>query len=1112
MKKVLLLLIFVVFASQAQTDKFWSPFSNKESVIKYKGVERESFPKQFDLYQINLANVRQTLFSNVENKIITLPNTSGVLEQFEMFEASNFDSELQARFPEIRAYSGKGITDKYATLKLSISPQGIQTMVFRTGKVNEFMEKYSQDGLLYAVFNSSRSASNLSWSCGTKDADLVKGLTFQANSNASTSKFNDGKLRVMRLAQSCTAEYANYFGATDASQVALVLAAFNATLARCNGVYEKDLGLHLNIVNETTNIIYYDPATDPYTTLANWNTQLQIAINTTLTGPGTPLATNNTRYDIGHLFGASGGGGNAGCIGCVCVNGVAAGTGATKGRGITSPGSGGPLGDKFDIDYVVHEVGHQLGGTHTFSNANEGSGTNIEVGSGVTIMGYAGITAQDVATNSIDIYHAVSIQQIQTNLATKTCPVTTVISAANATPVANAGQDYTIPKSTSFILTGSATDANPNDALTYCWEQYDNDDAAQTGAASAAFAIKPTGPNFRSYSPVAQNFRYFPNINSVVANSQTTAATGNDALNVEALSSVARTLTFRLTARDNAPYSSVAPLKVGQTGFDDMVVAVDDVSGPFVVNAPNTAVSWPVGSSQNVSWNVAGTTANGVNTPAVDIFLSIDGGFTYPITLATNVPNNGSATIIVPNNVGTTNRIMVKGYQHIFFDISNVNFTIAAATNSFSVAASGASTLDLCNAPSSAVYTISYSALGGFSGTTTFSATGNPAGSTVVFSPATMSSTSGPVTMTVNGLTTAPAGSYTVTASATSGASTQTVPFFLNIGVPNVVLTTPANNANTQNTTLTLSWSPIAVATSYDVQVSTSPTFASIFSSGNSTTTSYSVTGLAQGTLYYWRVLAKNATCTGVYGQPFNFTTANIACSTVTTNVPVTIPAIANTVPFDSPITIPSTTGTISDINVNVNISHTYLSDITVSLVNPAGTVIVLLPRSCGADDNIIATFDDSGSVLTCAAAGTIPVLSGLIIPATALSTFNGQNPAGVWKLRVTDPFNVDGGTINGWGLNICTATLGTQSNQFTDFALFPNPNNGNFNLRFTSNSSNDIKVSVNDMRGRLVYDNSFQNSGVFNQEININKVQAGVYLVTVTDGEIKTTKRIIVE
>ena len=687
-KNLLLIIIFSITSlSFSQTVKLWSEnFEKSENIIKDKGVGRQSFPKEFKLFNLNIDALRQDLFSVVGNQskhstVISLPNADGNIEQFEVYEASNFDTELQAKYPEIRAFSGKGITDRYATLKLSISPQGIQTMVFRTDKANEFIEPYSQDHTIYAVFKSQRERGKLAWTCSTDDQKFVNEVSAKVPQNTTLS--SAGQLKTMRLAQSCNGEYANYFGATSVAQEGLVLAAFNNTLTRCNGVYEKDLALHLNLVASSTNVIYYNSATDPYTAynvgsgLSDWNTQLQIALNTTLTGTGTTLANNNLAYDIGHMFGRSGGGGNAGCIGCVCVNGVTAGTGSTKGRGITSPADNIPQGDNFDIDYVVHEVGHQLGGNHTFtSQGNEGTGVHKEVGSGITIMGYAGITSYDVAPHSIDIFHQASIAQIQTNLVGKTCPVTTSLSGTNATPVVNAVANYTIPISTPFVLTGSATDANAGDALTYCWEQ--NDNSTSSGASSNASPTKTTGPNFLSWSPTASPLRYFPKLSSVIANSLTTAAVGsNDAgILTEAISSVARTLNFRLTVRDNSPYSSTAPIKVGQTQFTDMVVTVTAAAGPFLVTAPNTAVSWASGSTQTVTWNVAGTTANGVNCANVDILLSTDGGLTYPITILSTTANDGTQTITIPNNVGTTNRIMIKGANHIFFDISNTNFTI----------------------------------------------------------------------------------------------------------------------------------------------------------------------------------------------------------------------------------------------------------------------------------------------------------------------------------------------------------------------------------------------------------------------------------------------------
>ncbi|GAA4046755.1 zinc-dependent metalloprotease family protein [Flavobacterium chungnamense] len=1120
MKKTTLLTLITLLLTTigfSQSNRFWISHNPNDRIInKDKAVARLAFPKDFKLFDLNITPLRQQLFSIVGNQsvsrstIISLPNADGGVEEFEVYEASNFEPDLQAQFPEIRAYSGKGITDRYATLKLSISPQGIQTMVFRADKESEFIEAYSQDHTTYAVFKSQRQKGALAWTCSTEDQKLVQEIGNRVSTNT-TALSSAGQLKTMRLAQSCNAEYSNYFGATNASQVGLVVAAFNATLTRCNGVYEKDLALHLNLVAGSTNVIYYNPTTDPYTTMGNWNTQLQQALNTTLTGTGTSLAVNNAAYDVGHMFGASGGGGNAGCIGCVCVNGVAAGTGGTKGRGITSPADGIPQGDNFDIDYVVHEIGHQLGGNHTFSNSNEGAGVNKEVGSGVTIMGYAGITGQDVAPHSIDIYHETTIEQIQNNLATKLCPITTSLLGTNATPVVAPVANYIIPRSTPFVLTGSATDADVADALTYCWEQND-DGASSTGANSSASITKTIGPNFISWLPTASPSRYFPKLSSIIANSATTSQVGGDAgMLSEALSSVSRTLNFRLTVRDNSPYSSTAPIKVGQTAYTDMVVTVNAAAGPFVVNTPNTAVSWIVGTNQTVLWNVAGTTGNGVNSPFVDVFLSTDGGLTYPIQLANKVPNNGSTVVTVPNNVGTNNRIMVKGYQHIFFDISNTNFTITTAPSTFAVTQSSVQSTLVCSVPST-TYTFDYIALGGFTGTTTFSASGNPAGTNVTFSPASLSSSNGTVVMTIDNLLTAPAGVYNINVNATSGADVKTVPFYLYLGLPDVTLTSPANNAVAQNTSLALTWSVNPSASSYNVQVATDAGFNTIISSGSVTTNVYNVNGLTEGVAYFWRVAPVSPSCTGNFSTGYKFVTGIITCLTATsTNVPITIPTTAN-VTANSTLNVTST-NTVSDANVTIDITHSWVNDMTITLISPSGTQVQLVAQPCTsvALNDITATFDDAGVPIVC---GNNPAISGVVIPAQALSAFNGEPMNGTWTLRVLDSFNQDGGSINGWSLNLCNTApaLAVNQNIFENFALYPNPNNGTFTVQFNSLSDNSILIGIHDIRGREVFSKTYQNNGFFNEKLQLDNLQSGVYLINIQDGDKKITKKIVIE
>jgi len=669
MKTTLFSIALVLFFSPSFSQKrYWSSHKGDATgIIKDRSVERVAFPKSYKLFDLDLAALRQDLFTVVDNNsahsvIISLPNINGGVEEFAVFESSNFEPDLQAAFPEIRAFSGKGITDKYATLKLSISPQGIKTLVFRADKESEVVEPFSKDHKIYSVFKSERQKGALPWACSTDDKAAVTELGNKITPNTPNS--NAGQLKTMRLAQSCNGEYSNYFGATSATDVALVLAAFNATISRCNGVFEKDLGVHLNLIAATTAVIFYNPATDPYTTLGSWNLQEQQTMTANI---------GSANYDIGHMFGASGGGGNAGCIGCVCSN-PANNNSVAKGGGITSPADGIPEGDNFDIDYVVHEMGHQLGANHTFSFSNEGTGVNVEVGSGITIMGYAGITSYDFAPHSIDIFHAVNINQIQTNLAGKSCPVTTDITANNVPPVLAPVLTRTIPISTPFALTASATDAN-GDAITYCWEQIDN--TTTTGANSNASATKATGPNWASWLPTASPVRYFPKIQSILSGLLYTNQVGGDAaMRSEYLSSVSRTLNFRCTARDNSAYSSVAPIKVGQTSYTDVAIVVSNTSGPFAVTSPNTNVSYAGGSTQTVTWNVTNTTAAPVSCAIVNILYSTDGGYTFPTVLKAATPNDGTESVVIPIGATTTARIKVEAADNIFFDISNTNFTV----------------------------------------------------------------------------------------------------------------------------------------------------------------------------------------------------------------------------------------------------------------------------------------------------------------------------------------------------------------------------------------------------------------------------------------------------
>jgi hypothetical protein len=834
------LVSIVSFKALAQ-DKYWTSHAGTVATLD-KGVARQSFPKEFKLFDLNIEPLRQQLMSVVDNRIshtaiISLPTPDGRVEQFEIVEASNFEPALQAQYPEIRAFSGNSVSDRSSMLKISLSPQGIQTMVFRTGSLMEFIEPYSADHTIYAVFQASHERGALPWTCTTEERNAFNEMGASLRPITSRLESSAGELKTMRLAQSCNAEYSNYFGATSSAQVGLVLAAFNATLTRCNGCYEKDLAIHLNLIANTSDVIYYNAATDPYTTMASWNSQLQSTLTSVI---------GEANYDIGHMFGASGGGGNAGCIGCVCVNG-------SKGSGITSPADAIPQGDNFDIDYVVHEVGHQMGGNHTFSMSLEGTGVNKEVGSGITIMGYAGITSQDVAPHSIDIYHEATIAQIQANMATKTCPVTTNISSVNATPVVAALTAYTIPITTPFALTGAATDANSSDVLTYCFEQ--NDNSTTSGSSSVASATKATGPNWLSFSPTTSTTRLMPKLSTILTGASITGCLpGGDAVaNIEALSSVARTLNFRLTVRDNSAYSSTTPIKVGQTSYADVAITVSSAVGPFLITSQNTATSWAAATTQTITWSVNGTTGAPTNTANVKISLSTDGGNTFPIVLAASTANDGTEDIIVPSNITTTGRIKVEAIGNIYFDINNANITITAPVNGFSFNAPAAvtATCPASNVMTSGNLTATYT--GTYTGDIALTGTVVPAGPTVSFSATTLTTGAPSATVSLTGMSSLAPGTYVVTVTGTGTGTTppiqtQNISFTINPGSGPTVSTQPTDQTVCAGTNAT--FTAAATGATYQWQTGSGTTWSNIT---GATSASYVVTAatLAQsGTQY----------------------------------------------------------------------------------------------------------------------------------------------------------------------------------------------------------------------------------------------------------------------
>jgi hypothetical protein len=377
----------------------------------------------------------------------------------------------------------------------------------------------------------------------------------------------------------------------------------------------------------------------------------------------TVIGTAN--YDIGHVF--STGGGGVASLNVPCNS-------SSKARGVT--GLTNPVGDTFAIDYVAHEMGHQFGANHTFNGAvsncaggNRSAGSAYEPGSGVTIMGYAGICGnQDLALHSIDTFHVKSLEVI-VNFVTNvgTCSVNSA--TGNALPAVSSvgGTIFNIPRNTPFVLAATGSDAN-GDSLNYDWQEYD------LGASSTTVpntdADGAARPLFRPYLPTVNGIRYFPSLQYILNNANVPPPTTNGFLTGELLPSISRTMNFQVIARDN---------RAGGGGINTATVqvVVNGNSAPFQVIQPNSAVGWKPNTARIVSWDVGATNAAPINTANVKISLSTDGGLTFPTVLVASTPNDGIETVTVPNITTTTARIKVEAVGNIFFDVSNVNFAIS---------------------------------------------------------------------------------------------------------------------------------------------------------------------------------------------------------------------------------------------------------------------------------------------------------------------------------------------------------------------------------------------------------------------------------------------------
>lgn len=663
MKKILTTLSCILMLSCAYATELWQQVDNNTMITN---GEKHLFPVKHNTYQLNDGYIKAELsgiYSSGGSLSLHLPTPDGSFKNFIVTAAPVMAPELAAKFPGIMNFNAVNKSEGIKA-KINYTQKGLDVMVYDDEKTYFIDPATNKNTGYYICYYKKDYRRNTEVSHQCQVASDFENLTEEELINIgnnpippNTFKTNGSNRRTYRLALTCTGEYAMVVDGPNPT-LANVVAAMTKTLTRVNGILEKEVGSDMQLIAGNNQLVYLDPATDPFPSIQNSNPN-PTTYNTNQNN--TDNVIGNSNYDIGHVF-CSGSGGVAE-LKALC-------DGNHKARGLT--GSPNPVGDAFDVDFVIHEIGHQYGAEHTFNSSSSSCGggngsptSAYEPGSGSTIMAYAGLCSpDDIQNNSDDYFHYKSIDQMVSYMNTLgippilTCGTAT---ASNNTPpsVANITATYEIPKSTYFELQAPEAMDSDHDVLTYCWEEYDLGDYGKT------FANTLVGPVFRSFPPTTDRWRVFPALDYVRQDIK-------DYLG-EKLPTVNRVMKFKLTVRDeNNGFGTV------NLSDNEVTLNVTDAAGPFSVKSPDNGQEyWQIGKSYTVQWDVANTTSAPVSCSHVDIYLSLDDGKTYPITLLTNTPNDGSETIMVPaNSQSAQARVKVKSNGNVFFDISNNGFII----------------------------------------------------------------------------------------------------------------------------------------------------------------------------------------------------------------------------------------------------------------------------------------------------------------------------------------------------------------------------------------------------------------------------------------------------
>lgn len=991
-----------------------SAFSlSAQSAFQFAGADA-TVSLDLDMFRKELKRAPLEFTQRKSNTVVSIPLPSGDFADFSVFESPLFEHD------EIRSYQ---VTGPWGSGRIATSPGGISG-VLRGPEGYFVIEPLTDEGDSYRIVTYTDFMQIVGeelgpLDCGYDDAAMANYGELEidpaydhegehdhsehqhqegegaadAGAGFVTKAGNDPReLRVYDLIMTNTYEFARKFGTSPTQDD--VRAAFNEAANAVNAIFENEIGIRMNLV-DIPGLIYVEED-DPFTNSSMGSALLsQVATAFQLNGVAPQT------YDLGHIFTA----------GCSDVGGVVSGRACTDGktRGVTCV-AGSVLGAALRI--MAHEIAHQFAVSHSWNNCPGSDGqrasqTAFEPGSGTTIMSYAGACGSQNIGGEQSYYHVGSLQQfLRYTREGGADACATIVETDNFTPEVDFDyeDDFSIPISTPFRLEGIATDAN-NDPVTYNWEQFD------LGPASNITSPSGNAPLFRSVAPSSEgNVRYFPNLSRIVNNISNTN---------EVLPTYSRDMTFRLTARDNNS-------EAGGVDWRELHFFAEETAGPFVVNDPADD-EWNVGDFQEITWDVANTDQAPVNCQRVNILMSTNGGSSFDIVLAENVVNNGSAFVTVPAEaISNDVHIMVEAADNIFLNVNNRSFRVREATQPVFTLESDVRYQNVC-LPEVLSLNLNSGSVLGFSAPIALSVEmdGLPAGTVTTLSETEiMPGSSSNLEVDLSAVNFTGRAELTVVAVA-EGQDTARRVITLDMvsnDYTDLATTGPVEGTSGIILATDFSWTDAINADSYDIQIGTSPTFSAetLFEEATNVigTDFTPAEFFASNTLYFWRIRPVNSCGPGDWLDPNSFRTVNSQCESYAKDDPVTLPGTGPSFTRESTLFIEEQ-GTINDINIpNVNIRYNFASNVTVTLISPAGTEVILYNENCfGSTNRIDLGFDDDAPV----AVACPPDDERVFIPTGSLADFNGEDTFGEWILKV-DVSETGGsaGAIDSWDIEFC--------------------------------------------------------------------------------------------